>query len=129
VDPAGTGYPVAGQAPVDPAGTSYPVAEQKPSAGLDRKGKVRRTRVSEVWVGFIAVAIFMILLVVFIAQNSRAVTIHFFGWHGQFSLGLTILLSAVIGMLLVAIPGSIRIVQLRRALLKNAHPKEPTRRR
>jgi uncharacterized integral membrane protein len=118
-----------GQVPVDAAGTGYPVAGQKPSPGLDRKGRVRRTRVSEVWVGFIAAALFMILLVVFIAQNSRAVTIHFFGWHGQFSLALTILLTAVIGILLVAIPGSIRILQLRRALLKNAHSNESTRRR
>lgn len=105
-----------------------PVAEQPPvtgsrsgrsAAGLDSRGRVRATRVSGVWVGLIGTALFLILLVIFIGQNSRRVTIHFFGWHGQFSLALTILLSAVIGVLLVSIPGTVRIVQLRRALRKN----------
>jgi uncharacterized integral membrane protein len=72
-----------------------------------------------VWIGLIATALFVILLIIFIAQNSRRVSLHFFGWHGQFSLALTILLSAVLGVLLVAIPGSLRILQLRRALRKN----------
>jgi len=91
-----------------------------PPPGLDERGRVRSGRVSAAWVGSIGTAIFLILLIIFIAQNSRKVTLHFFGWAGQFSLALTILLSAVIGVLLVAIPGSLRILQLRRALRKNA---------
>lgn len=90
-----------------------------PAAGFDGKGRVRRTRVSGVWIGLIAAAVFLILLVIFIAQNSRKVPIHFFGWHGNFSLALTILVSAIVGILLVALPGSVRILQLRRALRKN----------
>ena len=91
-----------------------------PPPGLDERGRVKSGRVSAAWVGSIGTAIFLILLIIFIAQNSRKVSLHFFGWHGQFSLALTILLSAVIGVLLVAIPGSARIFQLRRALRKNA---------
>jgi uncharacterized integral membrane protein len=90
-----------------------------PPPGFDERGRVKSGRVSAAWVGSIGTAIFLILLIIFIAQNSRKVSLHFFGWHGQFSLALTILLSAVIGVLLVAIPGSARIVQLRRALRKN----------
>ena len=90
-----------------------------PAPGFDERGRVRSGRVSEAWVGLIGTAIFLVLLVIFIAQNSRRISLHFFGWHGQFSLALTILLSAVIGVLLVAIPGSVRIFQLRRALRKN----------
>ena len=90
-----------------------------PAPGFNERGHVRATKVSGVWIGLIATALFIILLIIFIAQNSRPVTIHFFGWKGQFSLGLTILLSAVVGVLLVAIPGSLRILQLRRALQKN----------
>jgi uncharacterized integral membrane protein len=91
-----------------------------PAPGLDERGRVKSGRVSAAWVGSIGTAVFLILLIIFIAQNSRKVSLHFFGWHGQFSLALTILLSAVIGVLLVAIPGSARILQLRRALRKNA---------
>ena len=107
--PASGGAPSAGRSPA--AGT--------PAPGFDQRGHVRGGRVSGVWIGLIATALFVILLIIFIAQNSRRVTIHFFGWHGQFSLALTILLAAVAGLLLVAIPGSVRIVQLRRALRKN----------
>lgn len=90
-----------------------------PAPGFNERGHVRATKVSGVWIGLIATALFVILLVIFIAQNSHRVAIHFFGWHGQFSLALTILLAAVVGLLLVAIPGSLRIMQLRRALRKN----------
>jgi uncharacterized integral membrane protein len=90
-----------------------------PAPGFDQRGHVQGGRVSGVWIGLIATALFVVLLIIFIAQNSRRVTIHFFGWHGQFSLALTILLAAVAGILLVAIPGSLRILQLRRALRKN----------
>jgi len=87
---------------------------------------VRATRVSGVWVGSIATALFLIVLIIFVAQNSRMVPIHFLGFAGQFSLALTILLSAVVGVLLVSVPGSVRIIQLRRALRKNA-PSRPGR--
>jgi len=90
-----------------------------PAPGFDERGHVRATKVSGVWIGLIATAVFVVLLVIFIAQNSRRVSVHYFGWDGQFSLALTILLAAVVGMLLVAIPGSVRILQLRRSLRKN----------
>lgn len=116
-DPAGQLDPV-GQPGPDAASLNEP-GRQHPAAGFNEKGHVSGGRVSGVWVGLIATALFVILLIIFIAQNSRRVTIHFFGWHGQFSLALTVLLSAVVGILLVAIPGSLRILQLRRALRKN----------
>jgi uncharacterized integral membrane protein len=106
--------------PVDPAPQDLPQPEPvSPAPGFDEKGRVKNSRVSGVWIGLIGTALFLILLIVFVAQNSRRVSIHFFGWHGQFSLALTILLSAVIGVLLVALPGTVRILQLRSALRKN----------
>jgi len=39
-----------------------------PAAGFDTKGRVHRTRISGAWVGLITAAVFLILLVVFIAQ-------------------------------------------------------------
>ncbi|HEX4728795.1 MAG TPA: lipopolysaccharide assembly protein LapA domain-containing protein [Jatrophihabitans sp.] len=130
----GTGF-VGGAEPVPPApAAASPVppaspertapdaaatSQRTPAPGFDERGRVRATKVSGVWVGLIGTALFLILLVIFIAQNSRRVSLHFFGWHGQFSLALTILISAVIGVLLVAIPGTVRIVQLRHALRRN----------
>ena len=74
---------------------------------------------SGVWVGLITVAVFLILLVIFIAQNLTKVPIHFLGFSGHLSVGLAILISAVCGLIIAAVPGSIRIVQLRRALQQN----------
>jgi uncharacterized integral membrane protein len=116
--------PIAGTAaagtaePAAPAAASEP-ATTHPAPGFDDRGHVRPSKVSGVWVGLIGTALFLVLLIIFIAQNSHRVSLHFLGWHGQFSLALTILLSAVIGLLLVAIPGTVRIVQLRTALRKN----------
>lgn len=114
--------PVTRDSPPPPTDDPTPViagAPVGPAPGFNERGRVRNTRTSGVWIGFIVTALFLILLIIFIAQNSRSVSIHFFGWHGRFSLALTILLSAVIGILLVAIPGTVRILQLRRALRKN----------
>jgi len=67
-------------------------------------------------------AVFLILLVVFIAQNTAKASIHFLGFNGHLPLGLTILISAIIGLLIAAVLGSIRIMQLRRALKRNTPP-------
>ena len=93
-----------------------------PAAGFDAKGRVHRTRISAVWVGLITAAVFLILLVVFIAQNTAKASIHFLGFNGHLPLGLTILISAIIGLLIAAVLGSIRIMQLRRALKRNTPP-------
>ncbi|CAN5329628.1 lipopolysaccharide assembly protein LapA domain-containing protein [soil metagenome] len=107
--------------PVEPdvAAERVERAERPQPAGINSKGGVKRTRVSALWVGLVAAALLTILLLIFIAQNSDAVAINFLWWDGKLSLAVALLLSAVIGILLVAIPGSLRIIQLRRALLKN----------
>lgn len=111
--------------PEDPSVDRPDVAEpsaptERRSAGLDRKGRVKRTRASELWIGLVTAAVLAVLFLVFIAQNSDSVTIHFLGWDGELSLAVALLLSAVIGALVVAVPGIVRIVQLRTALRRNA---------
>ncbi|HJQ00775.1 MAG TPA: lipopolysaccharide assembly protein LapA domain-containing protein [Jatrophihabitans sp.] len=117
IAPATEGSTIADPAAPVTSATSTEVTP--PAPGFDHRGRVRSSRVSGVWIGLIGTALFLILLIIFIAQNSHRVSVHFFGWYGRFSLALTILLSAVIGLLLVAIPGTVRIVQLRHALRKN----------
>jgi uncharacterized integral membrane protein len=102
----------AGAPPVTTPATAPP--------GLTGSGKVRSGRVSSVWVGLILAALVLVLLVIFIAQNSSKVSIHFLGFHGHFSLALALLVSSICGALLVAVPGVIRILQLRRSLRLNA---------
>ena len=56
----------------------------------------------------------LIVLLVFIMQNTDSTTIHFFGWQWNLPVGVAILLAAVCGGLLTVAAGTARIVQLRR---------------
>ncbi|MEH1127161.1 LapA family protein [Micromonospora sp. CPCC 206061] len=74
------------------------------------------SRVAGLWIGLIVAAVVFALLLIFILQNGRRVEISIFGADGTMPLGVALLLAAIGGALLVAIPGSIRITQLRRML-------------
>jgi uncharacterized integral membrane protein len=58
-------------------------------------------------------AVVLLLLLIFILENSQSVSIGYFGAHGHLPLGVALLLAAVLGVLLVALPGTARILQLR----------------
>jgi uncharacterized integral membrane protein len=75
--------------------------------------RVRRTRMGGLWVTAALSAIVALLLLIFILENSQRVSISYFGAHGHLPLGVALLLAAVLGVLLVVIPGTGRIVQLR----------------
>jgi uncharacterized integral membrane protein len=110
------GYPPAGYPPPGGAAEQPPAQSQGPaesSAAPTGRAQVRRTRISALWIGLIVGALFLLLLIVFIAQNSLKVPVHFLGFSGHLSLGLALLVAAVFGLLIAAIPGTIRIVQLR----------------
>jgi lipopolysaccharide assembly protein A len=74
---------------------------------------VKRTRAGGVWFAAVSFAVILVLLLIFILQNSQKVQISYFGAHGQLPLGVALLFAAVLGILLVVIPGTARIVQLR----------------
>lgn len=75
---------------------------------------IARTRTGGLWTGLILSAVVLVFLLVFIVQNLDPVTIQFLGFAGSLPLGVALLLAAVAGLLLVAIPGGMRILQLRR---------------
>jgi uncharacterized integral membrane protein len=127
--PSEPGYPDAGAYPPPaaypppsaPTGAAAdPPTVGEPAPGMTKSGRVRPTRVSAAWVGAIVAAVVLIVLLIFIAQNSQRVTIRFLGFDGRVSLAIGLVLAAIAGVLLVAIPGTARILQLRRALRKNA---------
>jgi uncharacterized integral membrane protein len=124
--------PVEGTAAVPPAGyeaeTPAPARPVERPRGLDERGRPRGGKVSALWIGLIVAAILLILLLIFIAQNSKTVPIHFLGASGHISLAVALLLSAVVAALLVAIPGSVRIYQLRRLVKRTARLHDQERR-
>lgn len=78
--------------------------------------RVRRSRTGGIWIGIIVAAVVLIILLIFILQNTATVTIHFLGYSGGVPIAVALLLAAVCGVLLVAVPGTVRILQLRRAV-------------
>jgi uncharacterized integral membrane protein len=75
--------------------------------------RVERTRIGGVWIAAVLSAVVLLLLLIFILENGQSVAISYFGAHGHLPLGVALLLSAVLGVLLVVIPGTGRIIQLR----------------
>jgi uncharacterized integral membrane protein len=75
--------------------------------------RVKRTRMGGLWVAAALSALVLLLLLIFILENGQRVSISYFGAHGHMPLGVALLLAAVLGVLLVVIPGTGRIIQLR----------------
>ncbi len=84
-----------------------------------------RTKVSTAFSGFVAGAIVLILLLIFILENTQSVRISFLGAGGHVAIGVALLLAAVGGALVVGILGAARIGQVRR----HAKRRGPARRR
>ena len=74
---------------------------------------VKRTRMGGVWLASASFAVVLLLLLIFILENGKTVDVAYFGAHGHLPLGVALLLAAVLGILMVVIPGTARIVQLR----------------
>jgi uncharacterized integral membrane protein len=110
--------------PVAEPADSAPAAAPARPRGVDERGRPRGGKVSALWIGLIVAAVLLILLLIFIAQNSKTVPIHFLGASGHISLAVALLLSAVVAVLLVAIPGSVRIMQLRRLVKRTARQRD-----
>lgn len=74
-----------------------------------------RTRTGGLWVGLILSSVMLIFLLIFILQNRMPVQISFLGWTGTLPTAIALLFAAIAGILLLAIPGGVRMLQLRRA--------------
>jgi len=91
-----------------------------PQASPRRPG---RTRISGMRTGLIAGTAALIVVMIFIIQNTHAVNITFLGAHLHLSLAVALLLAAIVGALAMAAAGTARITQLRRIMRRNRrHP-------
>jgi uncharacterized integral membrane protein len=107
--------PVSGSGPDQPA---QPGGPDTAGPAPDDRARlphhtIRRTRISAAWISVAAFAVVLLLLLIFILQNSHTVDVSYFGAHGHLPLGVALLMAAVAGVLLVAVPSGARIIQLR----------------
>ena len=95
------------------AGNAAAPGEPGPGGVTLPTHRVKRTRTGGIWVAAALFALLLLLLLIFILENGHRVAISYLGAHGHLPLGVALLLAAVIGVLLVVIPGTGRIIQLR----------------
>jgi uncharacterized integral membrane protein len=105
--------------PVPPPLAEIPEAPADTPPPPRPESAVKFTRAAALWSSLILGFLILILLLVFIMQNTDSTTVNFFAWKASLPVGVAVLLSAVGGGLLTVAVGTARIVQLRRAAKKN----------
>ena len=104
--------------PTDPGGTMAegPVASQDSGPGVDPDGTpggVAPTRTSGVWTAAVGATALLLVLAIFVGQNTQRAEISFLAWHGRAPIAVLLLVACVAGAGLVAAVGAARILQLR----------------
>ncbi len=105
--PASPSQPPSKPAPAPKASTPH----KEPAIGFTRAGAL--------WSSLIAGFLILILLLIFITQNTATTDFTFLSLHWSLPLGVAILLAAVGGGLITVAVGTARILQLRRAAKKH----------
>lgn len=118
-------YPASGDAPerageTEAAPATDPNARTADTAAAEPRGAIPKTRTARAHNALIAGAIVLILLLVFILENTESVKISYFGIGFHMPLGVALLLAAIGGALVVGIVGTARIVQLRRSVRRRS---------
>ncbi|WP_219419250.1 LapA family protein [Pseudonocardia nigra] len=98
-----------------PEGPTVPTPGAPTHDEHTRPTPVGRSRTGGLWTSLILSALVLLFLLIFILQNNVPVQINFLGLSGTLPTGVALLFAAIAGLLLVAIPGGLRILQLRRA--------------
>ena len=70
---------------------------------------LRGSATSGIWLAVVAFAVLLVLLAIFILQNTGSVELSFLGWSGSAPLAALLLIAAAAGALLVVMAGSLRI--------------------
>ena len=118
--------PTGSGAPTDPAPSQPSTETAAPSKRSGRSGRraksddpLRGSRTSGIWAAVVALGLVLVLLIIFIAQNTDDVDVAFLGWEGRAPLAVTLLIAAAAGLFLASIAGMLRILQLRRRVRRD----------
>ncbi|WP_083897837.1 LapA family protein [Nocardia vinacea] len=68
--------------------------------------------------------VFLVVLLIFVVQNTTSLRLGFLGWHFTLPVGVAILVAAVAGLLVMAVAGGVRIIQLRQAFTRLARARK-----
>jgi len=107
-------------APADRPAAAPPPSPAGPAVASP-KSPVPRTRTGATWFGICVSALLLVVLIVFMLQNTRSVEVSFLGMHGNLPLALALLVAAVGTAILTMVIGAARITQLRRLSRRERH--------
>jgi uncharacterized integral membrane protein len=95
---------------------SEPVTDPtpEPETPPTTKDPLRGSRTSRVWTSVAGLCLLLVLLIVFIAQNTQEAEVEFLGWSGTAPQSVLLLVAATTGLVLAVVAASLRIFQLRR---------------
>ncbi|MCH5642384.1 MULTISPECIES: lipopolysaccharide assembly LapA domain-containing protein [unclassified Gordonia (in: high G+C Gram-positive bacteria)] len=113
------------QAPDGSGVPPLPAPDAEHQALLDQRDQIRstvtdveHTRARASWVGVIVGTIVLVFLLIFILQNLESQQISLIFWDVNFPVGISLLIAAIAGALIVALVGGLRMFQMSRALKK-----------
>lgn len=107
--------------PVLPTESNSPLPSPDPAGtpAAPETSDVKLTRAGALWSSLILGFLVLIVLLIFIAQNTESTSFAFLTWRWDLPLGVAILLAAVCGGLITAGVSAARMFQLRRVAKKN----------
>src|SRR4051812_45900321 len=108
-----------GEDPAEPTGPAEPTRPVQPTGPVEPAGRLRpargpRTRISAAWIGVWAGVVVVILLIIFIGQNTAKVRLNFLWMDGLIPVALALLIAGVAGAIVAMAVAAARIIQLRR---------------
>ncbi len=80
---------------------------------------LRGSRTSGFYAAIVGLGVLLVLLVIFIAQNTDTTSVRFLSFEGETPVAVALLIATAAGILLTATAGSLRIIQLRRRTKKD----------
>jgi uncharacterized integral membrane protein len=112
----------------EPPAAATPAPVTPPSA-VDELSKplpprVPRTRISIAWLGICAAVVGLVVLIVFMLQNTGSVDVHFLWMDGSLPLALALFIAGAATTIVATTIGAARMTQLRR-LVRRRGPALP----
>ena len=93
-----------------PPGAFEPIPPTQPEKTVLPESAVKFTRTAALWSALIVGFLILILLLVFIMQNTDSTTVNFLAWQWNLPVGVAILLSAVCGGLLTVAAATVLVL-------------------
>ncbi|OYN88062.1 LapA family protein [Parenemella sanctibonifatiensis] len=127
----GSSSPQTGTTPPAPGSTPQPESAPEPRKQRSDQGTVGPSKEqppvqtgyslsAATWVALIIGMLLLILLLTFIVQNNVPAQFTFITLHFELPLGVATLLAAILGALIMAVAGTIRMLVLQRRYKNNA---------